>query len=231
VWYQGSKSATCEGITLDLQFQQQLGKGGFGAVHKVLVKATGANSLAGLKLTGPLSNSLKTLVKEGRTKGNVGRGAAAVAAGGSSRQQSARSRAGSKGGGSNGGSVGSNGAGGGSWVPMALKVALGFEQLSREMQDNFREAPAFDTNVQQVSTAAVTDNPFGGVGSQCRDPFSGPHSIQAATFQHLSAFMLVMVGVPLCCVPDGLASCSCPSLLLPALRLGPKPLPASPLAP
>jgi hypothetical protein len=156
VWYQGSKSATCEGITLDLQFQQQLGKGGFGAVHKVLVKATGANSLAGLKLTGPLGNSLKTLIKEGRTKGNVGRGAAAAAGGGGSRQQSARSRAGSKGGGSNGGgSVGSNGGGGGgSWVPMALKVALGFEQLSREMQDNFREASAFNTNVQQVSAAA-----------------------------------------------------------------------------
>jgi hypothetical protein len=152
VWYQGSKRAACEGLNLDLQLQQQLGKGGFGSVYKVLVRATGNNSLAGLKFTGPLSNSLKTLVKQNRTRPRGSRARGPAAAAGSSRGgQTARSRAGSRGGsyggGSHGGSDGSSD--GGTWVPMALKVALSFEQISREMQENFREASVFAANVQQ----------------------------------------------------------------------------------
>jgi hypothetical protein len=152
VWYQGSKRSACEGLNLDLQLQQQLGKGGFGAVHKVLVRATGNNSLAGLKFTGPLSSSLKTLVKQNKTraKGSSARGPPAAAGGGRG-GQTARSRAGSRGGSNGGVSHGrSDGSSdGGTWVPMALKVALNFEQLSREMQENFREASVFDANVQQ----------------------------------------------------------------------------------
>jgi hypothetical protein len=159
VWYQGSKAA-CEGLQLDVQLQEQLGKGGFGAVRRVRVKATGDNSLASLKLTGPLQSSLKNLVKahKAKTKGSRtaaggaggGRGGAAAAGGGGAggrggAQAAARSRAGSRagsrGGGSNGGAGGgSDGSSdGGAWVPMALKVSLSFEQLSRDMQDNFRE--------------------------------------------------------------------------------------------
>jgi len=138
VWYQGSKPCSAG---LDVQLEHQLGKGGFGAVYQVLVKGSGADSLEGLKLTGPLASSLKALLKKSKARS---RRAAAAARRRSRKPATARSRAGANSAGGNGGSSGSS-----CWVPMALKVALSFEQISTDMQNNFQTPANFDANVNQ----------------------------------------------------------------------------------
>jgi hypothetical protein len=125
-----SKGSAC----LELQLVCQLGKGGFGSVHKVAVKARGSNSLADLRLDGPLGTSLHAIMSRAK--------AAAAAA-----------RVHQRGTAAHGGSNGSSGSSGGA-VSMALKLALPFERLSYEMQRNFKTAAVYDANVQ-VGTAAA----------------------------------------------------------------------------
>lgn len=117
---------------LELTLQAQLGKGGFGAVYRVQVKARGRHSLADLRLPGPLAASLEALLRS-KASTQPPRGA-----GGGRRKRNGAAAAGS-----HGGSIG------GGTLSMALKLALPFELLSQEMRNNFQTAERFDANVQQ----------------------------------------------------------------------------------
>jgi hypothetical protein len=120
---------------LRLQITGQLGKGGFGSVHRVLVRARGQDSLSSaLHLADPLHTSLQAILRTSsrssvRGGGGGGRGGSA--------QQCAHGRKSSS---SSGGSS--------STVGMALKVALPFERLSSDMQRNYKTAAAYDANVE-----------------------------------------------------------------------------------
>lgn len=120
-----------------------------------MVKATGQDSLGGLKLSGPLLNSIKAVIKKGKAQhlkeaaaaarrykqGSGNRKTAAGAGGTGNKAAAARSRVGA--GGTSDGGTGTAGGGGGAggdegggsaytfYVPMALKVALGFDQVPR----------------------------------------------------------------------------------------------------